>query len=129
MKKALTRTLTVGALGAATVGALLTVPAEASAVAPNHYGAMAISPSTGNTAYAINYYDVGSARNAAIAKCGAYDCQWVVTMDRNCGAIAQNPVSLQWGYAYGPTRAAAQAAARREAGWGARDIQWACTAR
>lgn len=126
MKTKIKRTLAVGAVAVAAGTALAVAPGDATA-ATNHYGAIAISTATGNTAYAINYSSPQAARNAAVARCGAYDCEWVVTMDRNCGAAAQNPVTLRWGWAYGPNRASAENAARNAAGWGSNTIIWACT--
>ncbi|MGV9823960.1 DUF4189 domain-containing protein [Gordonia sp. NPDC003429] len=129
MSTTLKRTIVAGLMTVAAGAGLAGVSAPAQALAPNHFGAIAISTDTGNTAYAINYYSPEAARVAAERKCGAADCRWVVTMDRSCGAVAQHPVTLNWGYAYGPTRAAAQQAARNEAGFGANDIVWACTDR
>ena len=118
--------------GAAIVSAASTMTAlapEADAANGHYYGAIAISVRTGNTAYAIDYPSVSSARNAAIRRCGAGDCRWVVTMDNNCGAAAQHPGSRRWGWAYAPTAKRAGAAARNAAGYGSRTVVWACTTR
>ncbi|MFE0750668.1 DUF4189 domain-containing protein [Gordonia sp. NPDC058843] len=106
---------------------LLVAPTPAQA-AEHVYGAIAISQRTGNTASAINYATATAAKRAAEAKCRASDCQWVVQMDRNCGAVTQQPRTLRWGWAYGPTRRSAEVTAAHHSGSGSRTILWACTA-
>lgn len=127
MKKSVARTLSAGVMGMATVGALLAVPAEASATPANHYGAMALSPSTGNVGSAVNYRTPYEAKLAAMARCGVADCQWVVSMSRSCGAVAQQPLTNRFGWAYAPTRARAEAAARNAAGLFSYNVLSACT--
>lgn len=125
-----TRGVRAAVTGLAVVAAgagLLVAPAPAQA-AENVYGAIAISQRTGNTAYAINYATASAAKRAAEAKCRASDCRWVVQMARNCGAVTQQPRTLRWGWAYGPTRRSAEVAAANESGPGSRTIIWACTA-
>ncbi|MDL9946932.1 DUF4189 domain-containing protein [Gordonia sp. ABSL11-1] len=124
----LKRTAAAGLLAAAAGATLLTVPAEANADTGHIYGAIAISPRTGNTAYAINYSTSTAAKRAAEAKCGASDCQWVVQMDRNCGAVTQQSSTRRWGWAYAPTRRAAEVTAASKSGPGSRTVIWACTA-
>ena len=125
-----TRGVRAALTGLAVVAAgagLLVAPAPAQA-AEHVYGAIAISKRTGNTAYAINYATSAAAKRAAEAKCRASDCQWVVQMDRNCGAVTQQPRTLRWGWAYGPTRRSAEVTAANHSGPGSRTIIWACTA-
>ncbi len=120
------RTLTI--LFASAFG-VLAVATPAHATPPNHFGAMAISFSTGSVGSAVNYYTTHEAQLAAMARCGVADCQWVVTMDRNCGSVAQQPLTDHWGWAYGPDRNRARVSARNAAGWFAYDVLSACTAR
>ena len=116
------------AVGMAATGLIATGPGEAQARDGHWYGAIAISLETGNASVVVDYPTVASARRAAISKCGAYDCDWAVTMDNSCGAAAQNPYTRRWGYSYAPTRARAERLAKSKAG-GGRTIVWGCTTR
>lgn len=127
-RTALTRTTLAGLTAVAAGVSILAIPAQAHAAGGHIFGAIAISQATGNTAYAVNYPNAGAAHRAAEAKCGAADCQWVVQMDRSCGAVTQNPVTRRWGYAYAPTKRAAEVAAAHKSGPGSRTVIWACTA-
>ncbi|GAB19630.1 hypothetical protein GOEFS_092_00550 [Gordonia effusa NBRC 100432] len=128
MTKSIRRVVTGALLSLIAIVGLVSVPSQASA-APNYYGSIAISVRTGNASYAIDFPSPASAKRAAIRKCGARDCQWVVLMHNNCGAAAQQPYTRRWGWAYGPTRNRAVNAARNAAGRGSRTIVWACTTR
>jgi hypothetical protein len=124
---AMKRTMIAGLTAAAASAALLAAPSPAQAAGGHIYGSIAISPATGNTAYAVNYPNAAAAHRAAEAKCGAADCQWVVQLDRNCGAVTQQPHTLRWGWAYAPHKRAAERAAANKSGPGSRTVIWACT--
>ncbi|QGP90557.1 DUF4189 domain-containing protein (plasmid) [Gordonia sp. 135] len=123
------RTALIGVATLAAGAGLVSAPAPAEAAPQHIYGAIAISMRTGNTAYAINYSTAAAAHRAAEAKCAAYDCKWVVQMDRSCGAVTQQPRTRRWGWAYGPTRRSAEVTAANHSGPGSRTIIWACTDR
>ena len=123
MNKIATRT----ALLAVTAGAGLSFAAGPAAAYSDYYGAIAVSVSTGNVGYSYDYESVGEAESAAIAKCGAGDCQSLVWVANGCAAVAQAP-NLEWGSGYGASRADAEAAAiAGTAGYNAEIIAWTCT--
>lgn len=127
-RKTIRKAVVAGFFSLAALAGMVVVPSQAAA-APHHFGAIAISVRTGNAAYAIDYGSPAAARNAAIARCGAFDCRWVVTMDNNCGAASQQPRTRRWGWAYAPTRGGAERAASNAAGPRSRTVVWACTTR
>lgn len=70
----------------------------------SYYGAIAISTQTGSVGYVINARTQASADTAAVAKCNATDCRTVSRFMNGCGAVAQSPVNLYWGWGWAPTR-------------------------
>ncbi|MGV9414899.1 DUF4189 domain-containing protein [Nocardia sp. NPDC003693] len=101
----------------AAMGAMAAGPASAAgeepvftATAGDLYGALALSRSTGNVAYAVNYGSYGAAENAAIAKCGQSDCESVVRFANACGAVSQG-ADTRFGWAWAPTKAEAEKSA------------------
>ncbi|MGO3326458.1 DUF4189 domain-containing protein [Gordonia sp. (in: high G+C Gram-positive bacteria)] len=98
------------------------------AAAANYWGAIAWNYN-GRTAYAVNYHSQNGAVRAAKARCGR-NCGWIAFY-RSCGAAAykfsghRTRVGTARGYA---TRASAQRAAKRKAGYGSHIRAWACTA-
>ncbi|MFI6866195.1 DUF4189 domain-containing protein [Nocardia sp. NPDC050406] len=99
----------------AAVGVVAAGPASAAdggftATAGDLYGALALSKSTGNVAYAVNYGSYGAADNAAIAECGGGDCAVVVHFANACGAVAQG-ADTRFGWAWAATKVEAEKAA------------------
>lgn len=119
----LTRALaTVALVAAGVVGP--TGVADASAY---HWGAIAFSPRTGNAGYSWDHPTASAAARSAVRKCGASDCQTLVTVANGCAALAQAPNrSLGWAYAASP-RAAKRSAIRHTPARGARVLGWICT--
>ncbi|NMO05022.1 DUF4189 domain-containing protein [Gordonia sp. TBRC 11910] len=124
MKTALKSVLASGVMAIAATAAVI-VPAQASA-ADHNYGAISISKSTGNHASSSDYTSVLDAIDAANAKCNADDCGFVVMMDNNCGALAYQPITGQWGWTTEPTRDAAESGALSNAGVGAKIVETVC---
>ncbi|WP_459958454.1 DUF4189 domain-containing protein [Nocardia sp. IFM 10818] len=99
----------------AAMGAVAAGPAHAAAegepgftaTAGDLYGALALSRSTGNVAYAVNYTSWGSADSAAISKCGGGDCEVVVHFANACGAVAQG-ADTRFGWAWAPNKSEAE---------------------
>lgn len=114
----------------ATVAVAATVIFTGSAhAATGNWAAIAVSVRTGNLGYVYDYSSAGGARSAAVDKCSAGDCQAVVWASNGCVAVAQAP-NLAWGWAYGPSRSAAEnQAVSATPGDGARVLAWACTTR
>ncbi|WP_067564670.1 DUF4189 domain-containing protein [Nocardia sp. NBC_01503] len=71
------------------------------------YGALALSRSTGNVAYAVNYGSWGGADGAAVNKCGGGDCEVVVHFANACGAVAQG-ADTRFGWAWAATKVDAE---------------------
>ena len=42
----------------------------------------------------------GNAENLTMASCEAIDCRVVLTFINACGAVAQSPLNLSWGWAW-----------------------------
>lgn len=120
------RIVTAG-LVALGVGAALTVPSvvdPAPANAANYYGAIALSPSTGQTGRSWDYQDSSRAAQTAMSYCYYDDCRVVTQFVNGCGAIAQS--SRYWGYGTGSSLAEAQSYARYNAE-GGYIYDWVCT--
>ncbi|WP_067691395.1 DUF4189 domain-containing protein [Nocardia jejuensis] len=101
----------------AAMGAVAAGPANAAegdpvftAASGDLYGALALSRSSGNVAYAVNYGSWDSADNAAVSKCGGGDCQVVVHFANACGSVAQG-ADTRFGWAWAPTKAESETAA------------------
>ncbi|MBF6180832.1 DUF4189 domain-containing protein [Nocardia otitidiscaviarum] len=99
----------------ATLGVVAAGPASAvdggfTATAGDLYGALALSKSTGNVAYAVNYGSYGAADTAAIAECGGGDCEVVVHFANACGAVSQG-ADTRFGWAWAATKVEAEQAA------------------
>jgi len=94
------------------------------------WGAIAISPATGNVGYSQNLYSALVAEQAAIAVCNAFDCQAVVHFSSACGAVAQEAVNLSWGWGWDYSIIGAQnqaLAGCSQFGAGCRVIGWTCS--
>ncbi|MCU1647530.1 MAG: hypothetical protein JWN03_7805 [Nocardia sp.] len=101
----------------AAMGAIAAGPANAAgidggfkAASGDLYGALALSRSTGNVAYAVNYGNWDGADGAAVNKCGGGDCQVVVHFANACGSVAQGADS-RFGWAWAATKGDAETAA------------------
>jgi hypothetical protein len=106
--------------------AILLTGGQANA-ATDYWGAIAISPQTGNVGYSYDHPNDSAAARAAVNSCNASDCQAVVRVANGCAAVAQAP-NLAWGWGYGASRRAAeQQAIAGTPGSGARIVTWVCT--
>ena len=110
------------------VGSALTVPtaldpAPADA-AYSYYGAMALSPSTGQVGRAWDYPSSSQASSAAVSACYYDDCKVVTRFVNGCGAIAKG--TSYWGYGAAASLYEAQSYARyySEGGY---IYDWVCT--
>ncbi|MGW4351031.1 DUF4189 domain-containing protein [Nocardia sp. NPDC004582] len=74
------------------------------------YGALALSKSTGNVAYAVNYGNWDAADSSAVSQCGGGDCAVVVHFANACGAVAQG-ADTRFGWAWAPSKVEAESAA------------------
>ncbi|MFC9895796.1 DUF4189 domain-containing protein [Nocardia sp. NPDC127579] len=79
-------------------------PAEA---AGKYYGTFGISWSTGRTIAIVDQTSKVSADAAAIRDCGVYDCELVLRIVDECGAIARG-ADGKWGWAAGGSLEAAE---------------------
>jgi hypothetical protein len=118
-------TRAAAASAVATAALLATaIPADA---ATGTWAAIAISVQTGSIGLSYEQPSASAASRTAVHECGAGDCQEVVRVTSGCAAVAQAP-DLAWGWAYGPTRSAAEdEAVRSTPGRGARVLAWTCT--
>ncbi|MCF8604112.1 DUF4189 domain-containing protein [Gordonia sp. HY442] len=119
--------LVTASLIALGVGSALTVPSfvdPAPADAASYYGAIALSPSTGQTGRSWDYQDPSRAADTAMSYCYYDDCHIVVQFSNGCGAIAQS--STYWGYGSGSSLAEAESYARYNAE-GGYIYDWVCT--
>lgn len=102
-------------------------PADAAPYGHDQWGAIALSRSTGRTAYTWDYATAGAATRAAVAKCGVADCRAVVQVANGCAALAQAP-SYALGWGYGASRTTAERQARKGTGQQrAHVVGWVCT--
>ncbi len=84
--------------------------AGSAAAAAKSYGTLALSPSTGRTVAALGHPSRVVADAAAIRECAVYDCDLVLHLVDNCGAIARG-ADGRFGWAAAPSRAEAEQAA------------------
>jgi hypothetical protein len=117
----------VGVASAAAVSVLGLAAGQAQAQ-QNYYGSIAVSPSTGRTAYAINYGSSQSAVNSAVSRCGYNDCRSLVWFVNSCGAAAYSRSTRYYSSGYASSRPWAEYNARKNNA-GAQTITWACTSR
>ncbi|MFI1912773.1 DUF4189 domain-containing protein [Nocardia sp. NPDC020380] len=102
----------MAAMGAVSAGSASAADNEPVFVATSGdlYGALALSRSSGNVAYAVNYGGYDGADDAAVSKCGGGDCQVVVHFANACGAVAQG-ADTRFGWAWAPSKVEAESAA------------------
>ncbi|WP_344782774.1 DUF4189 domain-containing protein [Gordonia caeni] len=111
----------------ATAGTMIPAATPTAEAAGTYWGAISYNYN-GRTAYAVNYRTQNGAVRAAKSRCGSR-CGYI-TFRNSCGAAAykftgnRTRVGTARGY---PTRAAAQRAAKRQAGAGSHIRAWACT--
>ncbi|WP_405493882.1 DUF4189 domain-containing protein [Nocardia sp. NBC_00511] len=75
------------------------------------FGALALSQSTRNVVYAVNYTSWDSADAAAVSQCGGGDCQVVVHFANACGAVAVGGPDSRFGWAWAKSKVEAESAA------------------
>ncbi|QRY63677.1 DUF4189 domain-containing protein [Gordonia sp. PDNC005] len=119
--------LATAGLIAVGVGSALTVPSivdPAPAHAYSYYGAIALSPSTGQTGRAWDYDNSRDAANVAMSYCSYSDCKVVTEFVNGCGAIAKG--TSYWGYGWASNLYDAESYARyySEGGY---IYDWVCT--
>jgi hypothetical protein len=116
------RRLLVPALVFALVGA----PGAASSAPkePPPTGALAYHRDSGSFGYAVNARDSRSARIAALNQCGHPKCEIVVSLSKDCGAVANG--AKRFSASRGVTRQEAQTRALRQCGDGCEIVGWAC---
>lgn len=98
------------AVAVASTAVATLMSAGSAAAAPKTYGTMAVSPSTGRTVAALGHSSRVVADAAAIRDCGVYDCDLVLHLVDNCGAIARG-ADGRFGWAAAPSRHEAEQAA------------------
>ncbi|MEU8896649.1 DUF4189 domain-containing protein [Nocardia sp. NPDC048505] len=89
---------------------LLTVTAATATAKSDEWGAIAYSPSTGETGWGRNYSTKKRAERAAIETCKKSDCEVLLNFVNKCGAVAEARNGT-WSIGRGETKAAANAAA------------------
>ncbi|GAA2499075.1 DUF4189 domain-containing protein [Nocardia seriolae] len=102
----------MAAMGTVATGTASAADAEPvfTAASGDLYGALALSKSTGNVAYAVNYGSWDSADGAAVEQCGGGDCAVVVHFANACGAVAQG-ADTRFGWAWAPSKSEAESSA------------------
>jgi hypothetical protein len=98
--------------------------AAAGKKAPPPTGALAYHRDSGSFGYAVNAVDSRSARIAALNQCGHPKCEVVVSLSKDCGAVANGP--KRFVASRGATRQVAETRALRQCGDGCQIVGWAC---
>jgi Domain of unknown function (DUF4189) len=104
-----------------------------SALAWDHYGAIAYSSDTKGWGSAWDYGSRGAAESYAMSRCAArgdQGCTVVLWFKNACGALAVGPGGSGWGWAY--ARGTAEQIALNHCnanGAGCQIMSWACTTR
>ncbi|MEV6277597.1 DUF4189 domain-containing protein [Nocardia sp. NPDC051832] len=114
MKKFGNSVLARVALSAAVTAAVLTVVAGPANAKSDEWGAIAYSPSTGETGWGRNYSTKQRAERAAIETCKKSDCKVALNFVNKCGAVAQARDG-SWSIGRGSTKSAANAKAKAAA--------------
>jgi hypothetical protein len=91
---------------------------------PPSTGALAYHRDSGSFGYAVNAADSRSARVAALNQCGHPKCEVVVSLSKDCGAVANGP--KRFVASRGATRQEAETRALRQCGDGCQIVGWAC---
>ena len=106
--------------------ALMEVPSSVSAApkrAPQT-GALAYHRDSGSFGYAVNAADSRSAKIAALNQCAHPKCEVVVSLSKDCGAVANGP--KRFVASRGVTRQEAETRALRQCGESCQIVGWAC---
>ena len=111
------------AIAMATLGWTTCSVAAAKRVPPPT-GALAYHRDSGSFGYAVNAADSRSARIAALNQCGHPKCEVVVSLSKDCGAVANGPVRFV--ASRGATRQEAETRALRQCGDRCQIVGWAC---
>lgn len=98
-------------------------PAAAKRVAPPT-GALAYHRDSGSFGFAVNAADSRSARIAALNQCAHPKCEVVVSLSKDCGAVANGP--KRFVASRGATRQEAETRALRQCGEQCAIVGWAC---
>jgi Domain of unknown function (DUF4189) len=99
-------------------------PVAAAKKAPPPTGALAYHRDSGSFGYAVNAADSRSARIAALNQCGHPKCEVVVSLSKDCGAVANGP--KRFVASRGATRQEAETRALRQCGDACQVVGWAC---
>jgi Domain of unknown function (DUF4189) len=91
---------------------------------PPPTGALAYHRDSGSFGYAVNATDSRSARIAALNQCGHPKCEVVVSLSKDCGAVANGP--KRFVASRGATRQEAETRALRQCGDQCQIVGWAC---
>ncbi len=121
MRQGMARTGAVTAI-LAVLGWPLCEVAAAKKVPPT--GALAYHRDSGSFGYAVNAPDSRSARIAALNQCGHPKCEVVVSLSKDCGAVANGP--KRFVASRGATRQEAETRALRQCGDACLVVGWAC---
>ena len=89
------------------------------------FGALAYHRTSGNFGYATNMPNARAARVEALRLCGHPQCEVVVSLRNNCGAVANGPKLFS--ATHGATRQEAETKALRKCGERCEIAGWACT--
>lgn len=95
------------------------------------YGAIAYGPTSGRWGTAYQWGSRSAAERAAIKNCAAKDCKALVWFESQCGAVAADQVTGDYGYDHGGSRNTAEAGAlrycTRQGGKNCKPVAWACS--
>lgn len=91
---------------------------------PPPTGALAYHRDSGSFGFAVNAADSRSARIAALNQCGHPKCEVVVSLTKDCGAVANGP--KRFVASRGATRQEAETRSLRQCGDGCQIVGWAC---
>lgn len=100
-------------------------PAKSAAKKKNAYGAIAWHRPTNSVGYAYDYATARLAGAEALRQCGHSECEVVLSLYNECGALAAGPKA--YAARRGFTEAEAQTRTMNACGPGCRQLAWACT--
>jgi Domain of unknown function (DUF4189) len=75
------------------------------------YGAIAYGPTSGNWGWSNKWGTKGGAERYALKKCASRDCRVVTWFNHQCGAVAADNATGDYGYDSGTTKGRAEAGA------------------
>ena len=100
-------------------------PEKKAAKKKNAYGAIAWHRPSSNVGYAYDYANARQAGAEALRQCGHPNCEVVLSLYNECGALASN--ARTYAARRGFTEAEAQTRAMNACGTDCRQVAWACT--